>query len=815
MNFRYCHGDRPLEGYTIKRGVGHGGFGEVYYALSDGGREVALKSIFRNQEIELRGVRHCINLKSPHLVSIFDVKTGENNTPFVVMEYIAGPSLRDLLHDSPHGLGEQKAGYLVKEIAKGLIYLHERGIVHRDLKPENIFYEDGYVKIGDYGLSKYISASRQSGQTISVGTIHYMAPEIGSGVYDRGIDIYAMGILLFEFLTGNVPFTGDSFGEILMKHLTAQPDLSPINEPFRSVIARALEKKPEDRYPSIKIMVDDLLQHNDVHDSVSSFNHEILSAASHKAGIDRAEIAEEPIVSPSPLPPLPRPAHFKKAEPGKQSAARHSNTLHYARKEFINMCKFLVAFLPSALKTAAAKKTETGKPFPPSPAARLLWMFIAAALIGIGLSAVAVTFLGNHSGEETAIGLAIGLGAFGYTVFALYRGLWARNSSFWRRTCLPFLLATSIVSALISVMTLIFCGLMGFGEEEFLLSAATAAGACVVSVFLMMSGRLMKKYCSEYVKGHDSEWSARPPHPALRFVFLSLAAIALITSLSIFIPVIFLSSMGRDRIPFLCIGIFVLSVSLLFFKQSLQKHRGPLWYVYIRPFIIIATAATLTICAILLLSGELNGRDERDIALVVSIHAFVFGVFAFVMKAMTAAGASKKSAPSRWSLKAAKQSPGYVLPACSGMGLMFWLIGILAALGTGIVNTGLLHVLQTEHVYHAARNTDLVSLSLAVWVGTIITGSLFILISRFPAGFFHLSRGFVGQLSLWISMILYYYVIDHVQVFSSTLFVIRKGKEGEVIASIIALFVLIFSGCGILYWPYKRKARTKQQRAAA
>ncbi len=306
MNFRYRHGDRPLDGYTIQRGVGHGGFGEVYYALSDGGREVALKSILRNQEVELRGVRHCINLKNPYLVSIFDVRTGEDGTPFVVMEYIAGPSLRDLLHASPEGLGEQKAGYLVREIARGLAYLHERGIVHRDLKPENIFFEEGYVKIGDYGLSKYISASRQSGQTISVGTVHYMAPEIGTGSYDRSIDIYALGIILYEFLTGTVPFTGDSFGEILMKHLTATPDLTGINEPFCTVIARALEKKPEDRYASMEAMTQALFCSEAITDSVAAFDPAGLS----NAGRGGDPMETRPIPDPAvplgpPVPPAP------------------------------------------------------------------------------------------------------------------------------------------------------------------------------------------------------------------------------------------------------------------------------------------------------------------------------------------------------------------------------------------------------------------------------------------------------------------------------------------------------------------------------
>ena len=160
MAFTFKHGDRPLEGYEIQRGVGRGGFGEVYYAISDGGREVALKYLRENPEIELRGISQCINLKSPHLVSIFDVKQNATGEYFVVMEYISGPSLRDMLIAEPDGLGPQKAAFFLREIAKGLTFLHDRGIVHRDLKPGNIFYEDGYVKIGDYGLSKAISASQ-------------------------------------------------------------------------------------------------------------------------------------------------------------------------------------------------------------------------------------------------------------------------------------------------------------------------------------------------------------------------------------------------------------------------------------------------------------------------------------------------------------------------------------------------------------------------------------------------------------------------------------------------------------------------------
>jgi hypothetical protein len=288
--FRYKHGDRPLDGYTIQRAAGRGGFGEVYYAISDGGREVALKVVQAYEQIELRGISQCMNLKSPHLVTIFDVRFGAEGQPFVIMEYVNGPSLRELLDQSPSGLGTQKAAFFLREIGKGLTYLHDCGIVHRDLKPGNIFYENGAVKIGDYGLSKAITASHRSGQTVTVGTVHYMAPEIGAGKYDRGIDIYAMGALLYEMLTGQVPFFGASPAEVLMKHLTVAPPLDGIEEPFATVIRRAMAKDPAQRYQSVQEMVEAVFGAEHVRQSVSCFSPESLSIvagrAAREAGIE-------------------------------------------------------------------------------------------------------------------------------------------------------------------------------------------------------------------------------------------------------------------------------------------------------------------------------------------------------------------------------------------------------------------------------------------------------------------------------------------------------------------------------------------------
>jgi len=253
---RFVHpgGSRPLDGYTIKRGVGHGGFGEIYYAVSDAGKEVALKLIRRNLDIELRGIRHCLNLKHPNLLSLYDIRQDADGDTWVVMEYVAGGCLADALASHPDGMPIDETLRWFHGAAAGIACLHDRGIVHRDVKPGNLFCDEGIIKVGDYGLSKFVSCSHRGGQTESVGTVHYMAPEVANGRYGKEIDIYALGILLYEMLTGHVPFEGESVGEILMKHLTAKPDVSMLNQPYRNVVAKALEKDPAERFESVAQM---------------------------------------------------------------------------------------------------------------------------------------------------------------------------------------------------------------------------------------------------------------------------------------------------------------------------------------------------------------------------------------------------------------------------------------------------------------------------------------------------------------------------------------------------------------------------------
>jgi len=260
MKFTFQPESRPLDGFTLKRAIARGGFGEVYYALTDAGKEVALKLLQQNLDVELRGVQQCLNLKHPHLVTLFDIKTDRDGDSWVVMEFISGPTLEQSLARNPQGLPLDQVVRWMEGITRGLEFLHDRGIVHRDLKPANLFWDQGIVKVGDVGLSKFITPSRRSAHTESVGTVYYMAPEVAYGKYGYEVDLYSVGVMLFEMLTGHVPFDGESTAEIMMKHLSQPPNLATLPQPFRPLVQQLLEKDPKHRPTSLSQIWKQFLQ---------------------------------------------------------------------------------------------------------------------------------------------------------------------------------------------------------------------------------------------------------------------------------------------------------------------------------------------------------------------------------------------------------------------------------------------------------------------------------------------------------------------------------------------------------------------------
>ena len=255
MRFTYRWGQRPLDGYTIKRGLGQGGFGEVYFAVSDGGKEVALKLLVRGRtETELRGISNCLNFKHPNLVHLYDLQTDERGDHWLVMEYVHGEPLNTVLNRNAKGLPPEQARDWFLQVAKAVAYLHDHAVIHRDIKPGNVFVEHGMMKLGDYGLSKTVSSASLT-QSANVGTVYYMAPEVGKGACTKQVDVYACGVMFYEMLTGEVPFRGDSWAEIALRHQTDLPELSRVPREYLTIIEKALNKKPENRYADMDEMI--------------------------------------------------------------------------------------------------------------------------------------------------------------------------------------------------------------------------------------------------------------------------------------------------------------------------------------------------------------------------------------------------------------------------------------------------------------------------------------------------------------------------------------------------------------------------------
>jgi Protein kinase domain len=413
--FTYASGSRPLQGYTIKRGIGHGGFGEVYYATSDAGKEVALKLIRRNLDVELRGVTQCLNLKHPNLLSLYDVRQDDQGDTWVVMELMADHSLEEVLNQHPDGLPRAEALAWIHGIAAGVAYLHDHGIVHRDLKPGNIFVDEGIVKIGDYGLSKFISCSRRSGQTGSVGTVHYMAPEVANGRYGKEIDIYALGIILYEMLTGHVPFEGESIGEILMKHLTAEPDVGRLDEPYRTIVARALAKDPAKRFNSVGELIDLL---------PPAPTAAALTAAARFAGPNPAVASPSAAAAGNAAPfiggaAMPNPAATQQWTPGNAAAGPAGGTKPTNEDP-------VVKWIRETRNEATSWWTR--KNFRP-------WQKVLIFAVGIWVAMGVFAEIDASSHRQLNVGHLIIFAAIGY---GLYRMVQARSGSSSRASSSPF-----------------------------------------------------------------------------------------------------------------------------------------------------------------------------------------------------------------------------------------------------------------------------------------------------------------------------------------------------------------------------------------
>ena len=256
--------------YVIKRRLGSGGMADVYLAEDQElGRRVALKLLNERHAADeqfverfRREAQSAAGLNHPSIVSIFDRGYAEG-TYYIAMEYLDGRTLKELLvRNGPTPI--PIAIDYARQILGALAFAHRNGIVHRDIKPHNIVVGgDGRLKVTDFGIARS-GASQMTEAGSIVGTAQYLSPEQARGApVDQRSDIYSLGIVLYEMLTGKVPFTGDTPVEIAMKHLSQIPEppskLRPeVPHDLDAIVMRALAKEPEGRYASAEEMDADL-----------------------------------------------------------------------------------------------------------------------------------------------------------------------------------------------------------------------------------------------------------------------------------------------------------------------------------------------------------------------------------------------------------------------------------------------------------------------------------------------------------------------------------------------------------------------------
>jgi eukaryotic-like serine/threonine-protein kinase len=281
--------------YRVLRRLGEGGMGEVFLAQHEAiEKRVALK-VLRRELSEKADVvarfqqeaKSASRIKHPNVVDVFDFGQTEDGRSFLALEYLDGRDLAAELARGPQLLDRRRVIHITLQVASALAAAHARGVIHRDLKPENVFLQndergDDLVKIVDFGIAKLREYGREGGSfpppmpaalladeisspkrltragTI-FGTPEYMAPEQAAGRdVDARADIYAVGILLYEMLTGRVPFIADTLIRTLTLQINEKPlpmravnPAAPVSDALEAVVAKALEKNPADRYPSM------------------------------------------------------------------------------------------------------------------------------------------------------------------------------------------------------------------------------------------------------------------------------------------------------------------------------------------------------------------------------------------------------------------------------------------------------------------------------------------------------------------------------------------------------------------------------------
>ena len=264
-------GQKINDRYQIIKSIGEGGMANVYLAydtILD--RDVAVKvlrgDLANDEKFVRRFQREALNASSlshPNIVEVYDVGD-DNGQYFIVMEYIEGKNLKDLLKKRGK-LTVAEVVDIMSQIADGLSVAHDSYIIHRDIKPQNIMIlENGLVKITDFGIAMAMNATQLTQTNSVMGSVHYLPPEQASGKGSTlKSDIYSMGILMYELLTGVLPYRGENAVEIALKHLkeplpSIREELPDLPQSVENIILKSAAKNPKNRYNDAREMYEDL-----------------------------------------------------------------------------------------------------------------------------------------------------------------------------------------------------------------------------------------------------------------------------------------------------------------------------------------------------------------------------------------------------------------------------------------------------------------------------------------------------------------------------------------------------------------------------